>query len=1194
MKKDYKSSVFVVLAVFLVLIIATGVSASSPSCEDTFQPSAGLNDGTDDGSEFKGKDTRIYYHVAQEANTNYGSLDKLMFVYYSGYEGYPLLKFNVSTLPSNIDSVKLYLYANPSLDTGCCVEDLCPSMSWAVNRITSDWNEMTVTYNTRPTLSGESYGTLNIPALSHADSQGVSVDITTLYNGWKNGTIPNYGIGFTRLASTWSGCSWYQYVASSDHSNASLRPKLVIQGVCTPSKNCADQGGIICNSPNICSQLFVSANDTSYCCPSGATCNAPACGDGIINQVSEQCDGTDFGGATCASVLGQGYIGNLACNNLCGIDTSGCYFQACPSGMVSYWNFDEGTGTTAADSVDNNPGTLINGPVWTTGKVGGALSFDGVNDYLTLGSSSAFNFERTNPFSVSLWVKADANVAAWSSLISKMVVGGTWTGWIVELDPNYKISFALVSSWSSNVLRQVSTGQAINDNLWHHVVATYDGSSSPSGMKIYVDGIPQSTNNDFNSLSASIQNSVLPQISGRNGLNSLFKGLIDEPAIYNRALSADEIQQQYQDGLAGDGYCIEPVCDNGIVESGEQCDEGIEDLGNNNCIFNQIGKKCDPVTCQIQEVNSIVETCNNKDDDCEGAIDEGVTRICGDGWTGICTFGFETCSYGEWAGCTAQFPRAEDCNYLDDDCNGFADEGLTSRSCGTDTGECISASQLCANGAWSQCDNTGPIPELCDNKDNNCDGTTDNFFGPDDCPIGQIAGCTNGEWGICQFVTGNITDNCDGLDNDNDGQIDEDFASTTCSASGIGECSEGVTVCNNASGVICTGEGPAPEICDGLDNDCDNQIDESLQRACTTSGMAVGAQRCINADWGPCDPINHAPEICDNLDNDWNGLVDDNLIVSCYLGSNGTEGVGVCKSGLRSCTSGAWGGCLGQVLPSTEICDGLDNDCDGLIDEDLTRSTNELGECSINTETCSAGVWISNNEYSPVTDNNCDDIDQDCNGVNDNDYAPTPTSCGIGECAAVGNLICQAGLQTDTCTAGTPIAEVCDTKDNNCNGIPDDKDTDADGFNDCTVDKCTSLQLPNPPAAFIELKNNHYSLSTQLGYGCTCEEVLYCKPGEDDGEFKFGCSEGTKKVWEAQSQDSWAPECQQNGVVVAPGISKSFFENTDRDMLLDIIDSDNDNDGLSDSVDDMIEDKDPIGDSDHGVPDWHPKSKYKK
>lgn len=207
-------------------IAIVGVSQPQPEDIITFQPAGGLNDGTDDGSALKGQDTYISSTKYGDLDTNYGASNELFFDYYWDYNGYPLLKFDVSTLPNNVTSAKLYLFV-----TGNCGGGSCPNMDWTVNAITSSWNEMTTTWNTRPTLSG-SYGTLNIPASPTGieNAKWVSVDITALYNSWKNGTIANYGIGFTRLGYAWDGGVWFNNVASSDYETASLRPKLVIQG----------------------------------------------------------------------------------------------------------------------------------------------------------------------------------------------------------------------------------------------------------------------------------------------------------------------------------------------------------------------------------------------------------------------------------------------------------------------------------------------------------------------------------------------------------------------------------------------------------------------------------------------------------------------------------------------------------------------------------------------------------------------------------------------------------------------------------------------------------------------------------------------------------------------------------------------------------------------------------------------------
>ena len=80
-------------------------------------------------------------------------------------------------------------------------------------------------------------------------------------------------------------------------------------------------------------------------------------------------------------------------------------------------------------------------------------------------------------------------------------------------------------------------------------------------------------------------------------------------------------------------------------------------------------------------------------------------------------------------------------------------------------------------------------------------------------------------------------------------------------------------------------------------------------------------------------------EICDGLDNDCNGIVDD-IPSICYTGPIGTQGVGICKTGTHVCENGTYSACIGEVTPQEDICDGLDNNCDGTIDEGC-------GQCSV-------------------------------------------------------------------------------------------------------------------------------------------------------------------------------------------------------------------------------------------------------
>jgi len=292
--------------------------------------------------------------------------------------------------------------------------------------------------------------------------------------------------------------------------------------------------------------------------------------------------------------------------------------------------------------------------------------------------------------------------------------------------------------------------------------------------------------------------------------------------------------------------------------------------------------------------------------------------------------------------------------------------------------------------------------------------------------LGSCSGkrsCLDGALSACDAATPSV-ETCDAVDNDCDALIDEELPLDPCTVSNDAGTCTGVLVCE-AGTSSCTAADPTIEACDGLDNDCDGLADEGFADS-DENGVADCVSEDDDGDGIP-DTFDNCPTTAneDQKDADGDGVGD---LCDGDLDGDGDPNESDCAPDDVT---------IGKL--ATEVCDGVDNDCDGLEDEGFGDIDGDaLADCVDDDD--DGDGWVDEADNCPVTPNE-DQFDKDKDNVGDacEDDLDGDGDPDVSDCAPA-DLTIHHGAD-----------EVCNGKDENCNGIVDEgyPDTEGDGVADC-------------------------------------------------------------------------------------------------------------------------------------------------
>jgi hypothetical protein len=584
------------------------------------------------------------------------------------------------------------------------------------------------------------------------------------------------------------------------------------------------------------------------------------------------------------------------------------------------------------------------------------------------------------------------------------------------------------------------------------------------------------------------------------------------------------------------------------------------------------------------------EVCNNLDDDCDGVVDNNPTGATlwyadvdndrfGDESTGVAACSRPPGTIADAGDCDdnaqAVNPTVpESCDSIDNDCDGDVDEAgaLGERTFYLDEdGDGFGVTEMSVVGCTApegyvaldnDCndddDTINPdAAEICDDVDNDCNGTVDDGSGPEaglwyldfdgdtygdgtdvvyDCTavpgrVNRAGDCDDNN----RDVNPGQSELCNGIDDNCVGGIDEGalltfYADTDIDGRGDPLVSE--TGCSPSAGYVansndCNDEEPAAwtgraEVCDGIDNNCNSQTDEGVTatfyRDNDTDGRgdpAISRVACV----APAGFVNNAgdcndeeiaawtgrAEICDSIDNNCNSQIDEGA-GTVYYADTDEDTYGDPGNSRIACSAPA-----GFVANNTdcddstnlrypgrvETCDLIDNNCNTTVDEGVTttyyrdQDSDTYGIASDSRQACTqpAGYVTNSGDCNDMQSEAwtgraeiCDSIDNNCNGSTDEGVTITyyrdqdndtygNAANSIQACSQPAGYVANSGDCNDSQSAAwTGRAEICDSIDNNCNGSTDEGVSTTyyrDEDNDTYGDVAAPIQACSRPAGYV-------------------------------------------------------------------------------------------------------------------------------